>query len=209
MQCCTCSKWVHLKCSLLSSKFSTLGSSHSWSCPLLHPYFFWRQHCDFPLGLLQLVYLHYSIWPTLLMQHSHPTPTFYPPSVHFVTSPSAPSPPPHAPGCISTPPASSSPRVLQWNAGGLRARSTELLHFLSGHPIDLICIQESNLNSSSLSGSLDSLLCDLIAPTPDLAFSLPIPRMLVGVSSFLSGRVYPSWSFLPPPFLCLTPTLIT
>ena len=40
-------------------------------------------------------------------------------------------------------------RVLQWNAGGLQARSTELLHFLSSHPIDLICIQESNLNSSS------------------------------------------------------------
>ena len=40
-------------------------------------------------------------------------------------------------------------RVLQWNAGGLRARSTELLHFFSTHPVDLICIQESNLNSSS------------------------------------------------------------
>ena len=40
-------------------------------------------------------------------------------------------------------------RVLQWNAGGLRARSTELLYFLSFHPVDLICIQESNLNSSS------------------------------------------------------------
>ena len=40
-------------------------------------------------------------------------------------------------------------RVFQWNAGGLRARSTKLLHFLSSHPVDLICIQESNLNSSS------------------------------------------------------------
>ena len=39
--------------------------------------------------------------------------------------------------------------VLQWNAGGLQARSTELLHFLSFHPVDLICIQESNLNSFS------------------------------------------------------------
>ena len=51
------------------------------------------------------------------------------------------------------PPASSPPsdslRVLQWNAGGLRARSTELLHFLSFHPVDLICIPEPNLNSSS------------------------------------------------------------
>ena len=41
------------------------------------------------------------------------------------------------------------PRILQKNAGGLQAWSTELLHFLSSHPIDLICIQESNLNSSS------------------------------------------------------------
>ena len=40
-------------------------------------------------------------------------------------------------------------RVLQWNAGGLQARSTELLHFLQSHPVDLICIQKSNLNSSS------------------------------------------------------------
>ena len=39
-------------------------------------------------------------------------------------------------------------RALQWNAGGLQARSTELLHFLSSYPVDLICIQESNLNSS-------------------------------------------------------------
>ena len=51
------------------------------------------------------------------------------------------------------PPASSPPpdslRVLQWNAGGFQARSTELLHFLSSHPVDLICIQESNYNSFS------------------------------------------------------------
>ena len=34
VQCCTCSNWVQLKCSLLSfSAFRTLDSSHSWSCP--------------------------------------------------------------------------------------------------------------------------------------------------------------------------------
>ena len=32
---------------------------------------------------------------------------------------------------------------------GLLARSTELQHFISSHPIDLIYIQESNLNLSS------------------------------------------------------------
>ena len=46
-------------------------------------------------------------------------------------------------------PLSNSLRVLQWNAGGLRAGSTKLLHFISSHPVDLICIQESNLNLSS------------------------------------------------------------
>ena len=40
-------------------------------------------------------------------------------------------------------------RALQWSAGGLQARTTKLLHFLLSHPVDLICIQESNLNSSS------------------------------------------------------------
>ena len=31
--CCTCSNWVHLRCSQLSlSKFRALDSSHSWSC---------------------------------------------------------------------------------------------------------------------------------------------------------------------------------
>ena len=49
--------------------------------------------------------------------------------------------------CFLSPP--DSLRALQWNAGGLRARSTELLHFLSTHSVDFICIQESNLNSSS------------------------------------------------------------
>ena len=34
VQCCTCSRWVHLGCSQLSlSNFRALGSSHSWSCP--------------------------------------------------------------------------------------------------------------------------------------------------------------------------------
>ena len=79
--------------------------------------------------------------------------TSYPPSAHLISPSSALPPPSLAPGYTSAPPASSPPpdslRVLQWNAGGLRARSTELLHFLSSHLVDLICIQESNLKSSS------------------------------------------------------------
>ena len=40
-------------------------------------------------------------------------------------------------------------RILQWNAGGILARSNELQHFISSYPVSLICIQESNLNLSS------------------------------------------------------------
>ena len=115
--------------------------------------FYTYQHCDFLLGLLHLVYLHCSIWPpsanAALASHPHPQ-TSYPFSTHFVSSPSAPSPPPYAPGCFSLPPAffslPNSLRVFQWNAGGLRARRTKLLHFISSHPVDLIYIQESTLN---------------------------------------------------------------
>ena len=59
-----------------------------------------------------------------------------------------------------------------------------------------------------LSGFLDSLLCDLIALTPGLAFSLLMTRMLAMASSFLSGRAYPSLNFLPLLFLRLTATPI-
>ena len=115
------------------------------------------QHCDSLLGLLQHVYLHCTIWPPSANAALSPHPrhqTSYPPSAHVISSPSAPSSLSLAPGCLSAPLASSpstpdSLRVLQWNAGGLRARSTKLLHVLSSHPVDLICIQESNLNSSS------------------------------------------------------------
>ena len=87
-----------------------------------------------------------------LLPH-HRLQTSYPPSARLISPSPALPPPSLAPGYTSAPPASSPPhdslRVLQWNAGGLRARSTELLHFLSSHSVDLICIQESNLNSSS------------------------------------------------------------
>ena len=33
LQCCTCSKWIHLRSSLLSFyRFNAVGSFHSWSC---------------------------------------------------------------------------------------------------------------------------------------------------------------------------------
>ena len=129
MQCCTCSKWVHLRCSQLSlSNFRALGSSHSWSCPPC------RNTVTPPSSDSSDTYTSTvaSGSPSAnaaLSSHHRPSSWLY-----FCTS------------CLFSP---DSLRVFQWNAGGLRARSTELLHFLSSHPVDLICIQESNLNSSS------------------------------------------------------------
>ena len=80
--------------------------------------------------------------------------------------------------------------------------------FISSHTVDLIYIQESSLNLSSFCGFLNSLLCDLMAPTPDLVFFLLMSQTLAAASSFSSGRAYPSLSYLPSLFLRLTPTMI-
>ena len=151
VQCCTCSKWVHLRCSQLSlSKFRALGSSHSSSClPCRNNVTASSDSSDTYTSTVQSG----PASTDAALSHHSRLQTSYPSSAHSISPSSAPSPPSLAPGHFSTPPASSPPpdslRVLQWNAGGLRARSTELLHFLSSHPVDLICIQEPNLNSSS------------------------------------------------------------
>ena len=148
VQCCACSKLVHLRCSQLSlSKFRALGSSHSWSCSLCRntvtPS---SDSSDMNISTVQSspASANAALSPHPRLQ------TTYPPPAHYISSPSA----PHhrsllsfCASCLHSP--LDSLRVLQWNAGGLRARSTELLHFLSSHPVDLICIQESSLNSSS------------------------------------------------------------
>ena len=97
--------------------------------------------------------------PLLLMQHSHPTLAFkllilFPPTLYLL-----PLHPHHclmllAPGWLAlylllSLPLHNTLRVLQWNAGGLQARSSKLLHFISSHLVDLIYIQESNLNLCS------------------------------------------------------------
>ena len=92
------------------------------------------------------------------MQHLHPTPIFkplilFPPTLYLL-----PLHPDHRLMLLAVSlylllslPLPNFLRVLQWNAGGLQARSTKLLHFISSHPVDLIYIyiQESNLNLSS------------------------------------------------------------
>ena len=88
------------------------------------------------------------------MLHSHHTLVFKPLILLLPILYLLPLPPHHLPLllaallCLLLPLPPDPLRILQWNAGGLRARSTELLHFFSSHPVDLICIQESNFNSS-------------------------------------------------------------
>ena len=165
VQCCTCSNWVHLKCSLLSfSRFRTLGSSHSWSFPPCCVSAFFGDPTSTSTVTSSS---NSSTWYTstaqsgpsgslLLMQPSHPTLAFkplilFPPTLYLL-----PLPPHHRLMLLAVSlylllplPLPNFLRVLQWNAGGLQARSTELLHFILSHPDDLICIQESNLNLSS------------------------------------------------------------
>ena len=79
VQCCTCSKWVHLSLLLSCFGFKILGSSYSWSCPDCIPVFFWRshnyQHCVFLFGLLHLVYFHCTTGPSGRFGQCHaPTP---------------------------------------------------------------------------------------------------------------------------------------
>ena len=94
--------------------------------------------------------------PPLLMQHSHPTLAFKLLILFPLTLYLLPLHLHHRLMLLAVSlylllflPLPNSLTILQWNAGGLRARSTKLLHFISFHPVDLIYIQESNLNLSS------------------------------------------------------------
>ena len=84
VQCCTCSNWVRLKCSLLSfSRFRTLGSSHSWS---FSPSAAFLLFVDPTPTSTVTSSSDFSNWytstaqfrPLLLMQHSQPTLVFKP-----------------------------------------------------------------------------------------------------------------------------------
>ena len=159
MQCCTCSNWVHLKCSLLSfSRFRILGSSHSWSCPpCCVPDFIGDPTPTSSVTSSSDSSSWYTSTaqsgPFLLMQHPHPILAFKPlipfPSTLYLL-------PLHPHNrlmllavslyLLLSLPLPNSLSVFKWNAGGLRARSTEMLHFVLSPPADVICIQESNLN---------------------------------------------------------------
>ena len=145
--------------------------------------------------------------PPLLIQQSGPTSpsSLLSPSVHSDSSPSAPSPPPLVPGCHSR---LLLPLPLLTPLGffnGMLAVSERgaLNYYIFFGPILLTLSLFRNLISTHLplSGSVDSLLCDWIAPTPGFAFSLVMPRTLAVTSSLLSGRANPSLNFLALFFL--------
>ena len=74
--------------------------------------------------------------------------TSYPHCAYLLTHLYAPSSPSSVSGCSAIPPASTSStdslRVIQWK---FKIFDPEALDFISIHPLDVICIQESNFNS--------------------------------------------------------------
>ena len=210
MQYCTCSKWVHLRCSQLSlSQFRALGSSRFWSCPprriTVTPS---SDSSDMYTSTVQSIPA-----PANAALSPHPClQTSYPPSAHSISSPSVPPPPFFAPGFSSASPASTPPRTLSGFFNGmLEVFEPGALNYSTFfRPIlsTLSAFRNPILTHLPLSGFLDSLLCVLIALILGLAFCLLIPRRLSAASSFSSGRAYLSLNFLPPFFLRLIPTLI-
>ena len=188
VQCCTYFNWVHLKCSLLSfSRFRTLGSSHFSSCsPCCVPAFFGDPT---PTSTVTSS-LDSSIWytstaqcgppgPLLLMQHLRPTLAFKPPIVFPYTLYLLPLHPHYRlmllavsltfcfffPSLISSGFFNGMLRVSE--PGALICYT--LFRLI---PLTLFVSRNRTLIYLPLSGSLDSLLCDLIAATHGLIFFL-------------------------------------
>ena len=100
------------------------------------------------------------------------------------------------------------PQGLSMECWGSPSQSTEFLYLISSHPVDLICIQESNLNLSSsfrIPG-FSTLRFDRSNSRSGI-FSTDV-KHVAAVSSFSSGKAYTPLNFLPPLFLHLAPTLI-
>ena len=139
--------------------------------------------------------------PPLLMLHSR-LQTSYPPSAHFMFSPSPP----------FLAPAPPLPLTLSGFFNGMLEvfEPGALYYFTFSRPILSTLSSSRNpiLTHLPFSKFLDFLLCVLIAPTPGMAFFLLMPRTLAATLSFSSGRAYTFLNFLPPLFLRLIPTLI-
>ena len=97
VHCCTCSKWVHLKCSQLFSKIRTFGAA-----PCCVPT---RNTVTSSPGFSNIYTSTVQSGPASANAALPPQPrlqTFYSSLTHSVSSPSAPLPPSLAPGCPST-----------------------------------------------------------------------------------------------------------
>ena len=204
VQCCTCPKWVHLRCSQLSlSKFRALDSSHSWSCPPC---------CAPTRNTVTFSSDSFSLYTSTVQ--SIPTLIFKPIISALLILYLLPLPPHHRPLILAVllrPCLLFSPTPSWFFNGMLAVFEPEALNYFTlFRPILLTLSVSRNPISThlSLSGFLDSLLCILIAPTSVLAFSLLMPRTLAAVLSFLSGKAYLFLNFLSPLFLRSVPTLI-
>ena len=170
----------------------------------MHLCFFCRshtyQHCDFLLGLFQLLYLHCSIWPIwapLLLQHSRPILAFKPlillPSTSYLSLCTLTTAPCFwlffYTSCFFFPMTLSG--FFNGMLGVSEARALNFYTLFRLIPLTLFASRNLTLIYLPLSGFLDSLLCDVIAPTPSLIFFLLMPHTLAAASSFLSGRSSP------------------
>ena len=206
VQCCACSKWVHLRCSQLSfSKLRALGSSHSWSCPPCH------NTVTLSLDFSDIYTSTVQPGPPLLMLYSRPTLDSKPLIPNLPILYLLPPPPHHRPLLLATLlRLLSAPDSLGFFNGMLEVSEPGALNYFTfSHPTlsTLSATRNPILTHLPLFEFLDSLLCILIAPTPGLAFSLLMPRTLAVALSLLSGRAYPFLNF-PPLFLLSIPTLI-
>ena len=210
MQCCTCSKRVHLRCSQISlSNFRALGSSHSWSCPpcrnTVTPS---SDSSDTYTSTVQSA-------PPFPVLHSRVTLVSKPPILHLPFLYLLPLPLHHRPLLLAVlvcllPPLL--PLTLSGFFNGMLVVSVpgalNYSTFFCAIQSTLSAYRNLILTPLPLSEFLDSLFCVLIVPTPGLAFSLLMPHMPAAVLSFSSGRAYPFLNFLPPLFLRSIPTLM-
>ena len=173
VQCCTCSKWVHLRCSQLSlSKFRALGSSHSWSClPCCNTVTPSSDSSDTYTSTVQS-------GPPLLMLLSRVTPVSKPSIPHLPILYLLPLLPHHRPLFLAIFLRLLLPLLPLTLSGFFNGmldvfEPGSLNYFIFYCPIQSILSASRNpiLTPLPLSGFLDSLLCVLITPTPGLAFS--------------------------------------
>ena len=208
VQCCTYSRWVHLRCSqLFLSRFRALGSSHFWIC---HPC---RNTVTTSLTFSDRYTSTVQFGLPLLMLHSRPILVSKSLIPHLPILYLLPLPLHHRPLLLAfllrLLPSLLPLTVSRFFNGMLEVfKPGALNYFTFSRPIMSTLFASGNPILTPLSEFLDSLLCSLIAPTPGLAFSLLMTRTLAVALSFLSGRTYPFLNFLPPLFLRLIPTLI-